>query len=292
LGLTPQRPATALWPVLSGVVPQPLTPRLVAIDLDGTLLGDHGQVSARSVAALCDAAAAGIVVTIATGRPPVMLGALLDSANSAVSYVIGANGALVQGYPNGELLRLVGFDFDVARAAVEALRAADPAIGFALASNAGFAHEPGFAERMPAAVDTDPVDDVLAIGGTEAFKLIAFHPHIDTYELLDHLPGLLGDHLGSQLVTRHLGADAVELGPAGVDKGAALGWLCDHLEIASSEVVAFGDEWNDLTMLQWAGHGVAMANADQLVLDHADEIAPSNADDGVAVILERFLASS
>jgi hydroxymethylpyrimidine pyrophosphatase-like HAD family hydrolase len=133
---------------------------------------------------------------------------------------------------------------------------------------------------------------VLDIGGTQAFKLIAFHPHIDTYELLDHLPGLLGDHLRSQLVTRHLGADAVELGPAGVDKGSGLAWLCDHLGIAASEVVAFGDEWNDLTMLRWAGHGVAMANADQLVLDHADEIAPSNADDGVAVVLERFLTTA
>jgi Cof subfamily protein (haloacid dehalogenase superfamily) len=267
------------------------TPRLVAIDLDGTLLDPDGHVSARSEAALCDAAAAGIVVTIATGRPPVMLGALLDSANTAVSYVIGANGAMVQRYPNGELLRLVGFDSEVARAAIETLRAADPLIGFALASDAGFAHEPGFAERMPAVVDIDPIDDVLPLTGTEVFKLIAFHPHIDTYDLLDHLPHLLGEQLGSQLVTRHLGADAVELGPAGVDKGSGLMWLCDHLGIASSEVLAFGDEWNDLTMLQWSGHGVAMANADRLVLDQADEIAPSNADDGVAVVLERFIAA-
>lgn len=268
----------------------PTPPRLVAIDLDGTLLGDDGLISARSAAALCDAAAAGVVVTIATGRPPIMLGALLDSANSAVSYVIGANGALVQGYPDGELLRLVGFDFDVARVAVDALRTADPLLGFALASDAGFAHEPGFAERMPAAVDTEPVDDILGIGGTQVFKLIAFHPHIDTYDLLDHLPRLLGEHLRSQLVTRHLGADAVELGPAGVDKAAGLAWLCDHLGIVSTEVVAFGDERNDLTMLQWAGHGVAMANAEPRVLDHADEVAPSNADDGVAVVLERLLA--
>jgi Cof subfamily protein (haloacid dehalogenase superfamily) len=265
-------------------------PRLVAIDLDGTLLGPGGRLSARSTQTLLAAAEAGVVVTIATGRPPIMLGALLDTAGSAVSHVIGANGAMVQRYPNGDILRLMGFDIDVARAAVVALRAADPSFGFAFASDAGFAHEPGFADRMPAAVDTEPVDDILTLGGTEAFKLIAFHPDIDTYDLLDHVPRLLPDDLRQRLVTRHLGADAVELGPAGVDKAAGLAWLCGHLGIDAADVVAFGDEWNDVTMLQWAGHGVAMANADERVRAHADEIAPSNVDDGVAAVLERLLA--
>ena len=96
--------------------------------------------------------------------------------------------------------------------------------------------------------------------------------------------------LGPELAVTHMGADCVEIGPAGIDKAAGLAWLCAHLGVDRADVVAFGDEHNDHAMLRWAGHGVAMANANEQTRALADEIAPSNVDDGVAVVIERLLA--
>src|SRR5690606_9651134 len=86
------------------------------------------------------------------------------------------------------------------------------------------------------------------------------------------------------------GAPFVEIMAAGVTKAWGLEQLCAHLGIAASEVVAFGDAPNDVAMLQWAGRGIAMANADEIVKDAADEVAAgTNADDGVAAVLEALL---
>jgi Cof subfamily protein (haloacid dehalogenase superfamily) len=266
--------------------PRPeVLPRLVAIDLDGTLLGGDGQISLRSITALAALAAHGVHVVIATGRPPMMLGELVAATGSSIGYVVGSNGSMISRLPGPELLRLVGFDLELARTAIISLRAADHRFGFALATDAGFAHEPGFAERMPAAIGTDAHPDVLSLGGTEAFKLMVFHPETDARQLVLELPAMIGD----RLAVNHMGADAAEIGPVDLDKCAGLVWLCEHLGIEAAQVIAFGDDWNDLTMLQWAGHGVAMANADERVRLLADEIAPSHRDDGVAVVIERLL---
>ncbi|MFW2335242.1 HAD family hydrolase, partial [Ilumatobacter sp.] len=80
------------------------------------------------------------------------------------------------------------------------------------------------------------------------------------------------------------------IGPASDDKGAGLRWLCDHLHVDADRVIAIGDELNDLSMLEWAGRGVAVANADERVREAADDVIGSNLDDGVAIFLERFVS--
>jgi hydroxymethylpyrimidine pyrophosphatase-like HAD family hydrolase len=82
----------------------------------------------------------------------------------------------------------------------------------------------------------------------------------------------------------------VEISAAGVSKAAALAELCAELGVEADEVVAFGDYPNDLPMLEWAGHAVAVANAHPDVLAAADEITASNEEDGVALVLERLAA--
>ena len=75
----------------------------------------------------------------------------------------------------------------------------------------------------------------------------------------------------------------------GVTKATGLARLCEHLEIERRDVIAFGDALNDVEMLRWAGHGVAMAGAADVVQDAADETTASNDDDGVARVIERVL---
>jgi hydroxymethylpyrimidine pyrophosphatase-like HAD family hydrolase len=78
----------------------------------------------------------------------------------------------------------------------------------------------------------------------------------------------------------------VEIAAAGVSKAAALAELCEELGVMPAEVVAFGDYPNDLPMLEWAGHAVAVANAHPEVLAAVTEVTASNDDDGVAVVLD------
>ena len=91
-------------------------------------------------------------------------------------------------------------------------------------------------------------------------------------------------------VPYHGAGEWVELLPEGVSKASGLAVLCDRLGVGRDEVVAVGDGWNDIPMLEWAGVGVAMADAAEHVLAVADRVVPSAAQDGVAVLLDELLA--
>lgn len=263
-------------------------PRLVATDLDGTLLGPDGLLSDRTAAALRAVAEAGVTVVFATGRPPMVAGREVTAAGSGVHYGVMANGSIVCTLPDAVVLHTVRFPAHLALDAVRTLRDHDPSLGFALATDAGFTAEPGFHERMPVFSGDGTVPDVLVghESADEALKLFAFHPTHGAHDLLQSLPRVLGPGL----TVSHMGADAVEIAPAGADKGIGLAWLCAHLGVEPDDVMVFGDEINDLPMFAVARRRVAVANANPLVRDAADEVTASNADDGVAVVLERLLS--
>ena len=265
-----------------------MLPRLIATDLDGTLLNCHGVVSERSIAALRAAHAAGIIVVFATGRPPFVAAQEVLAVGPAVAYGVMANGSMICTLPDGESLYTIRFPSALAVEAIGKLRAQDPLFGFAMATDRGFSEEVGFAERMPVFHSRPTVDDVLTghDGATDTIKLLAFHHHHSALQLLDIIPPIVG----ADLVVSHMGTEAVELGPPGADKGAGLRWLCAHLGIDGADVVVFGDEINDLAMFDFAGRSVAVANAAHLVRAAATEVTASNDDDGVALVIEALLA--
>lgn len=262
--------------------------RLLALDLDGTLLDPTGSLTVRSTSALRAAHDAGTVVVLASGRPPFMAAPVIDVLADVVTHGVMANGSIVCTFPDGAPLREIHFSIELAVDTVQLLRGHDSSFGFALATNAGFAQEPGFSERMPATAFAPVSADVLeaAVGAQAARKLMVFHRTTPAHRLLETLPALLHPSLN----VSHMGADAVEIGPAGIDKATGLQWLCEHLGIDRADVVAIGDEYNDHEMLRWAGHGIAMGNADEVTKSLADSVTLSNADDGVAVAVELLLA--
>lgn len=275
-------------------MPNDPSTKLIALDLDGTLLDGAGRLTDRSVSAIRAVVDHGFLVVLATGRPPDLAVAVTEQLIGTVRHVVGGNGSIISTFPTTagsepELLHLIGFDIDDAYAVVTTLRDHDHGYGFALATDAGFAHEVGFAELMPAAVNDDPVADVTVIGGTQAFKLLAFHATRSVHQLLADVPNLIGGRTSTELLVSHMGADAVEIGPADADKCTGLRWLCDHLAVDAADVIAIGDEWNDLTMLEWAGRGIAMGNAAERVKAVADEVIGTHTDHGVAVYLESLL---
>lgn len=267
-----------------------MLPRLIATDLDGTLLDPSGTLTPRSAAALQAAADAGVLVVFASGRPPFIAAREIEAAGRGVHYGVMANGTIVCTLPDGVVLHHLTFPADLAMQAVRQLRSHDPGLRVALATDRGFTAEDGFRSRMPIDPGGEPVPDALVghDGAVEAIKLYAFHPELDVHELLGELPAVLG----ADLVVGHMGANAVEIAPAGADKGRGLQWLCDHLAIEGRDVMVFGDEVNDLPMFAFAGRRVAVGNANPTVREVADEVCEPNADDGVARTIERLLAGA
>ncbi|HAP75757.1 MAG TPA: hypothetical protein DCR14_06705 [Acidimicrobiaceae bacterium] len=226
----------------------------------------------------------------ATGRPPMVAVHEVAAAGRGVHYGVMANGTLICTLPDGDVLHSITFSADLAADTVRAMRAHDPRFGFALATDRGFTSEPGFHERMPVQYSPGNESQADALvghdGATVTIKLLAFHPELTAHDLLEQLPAVIGPGM----TANHMGADAVELAPAGADKGVGLAWLCTHLGIDPADVLVFGDEVNDLPMFQLAGRRIAVENAHPLVKQAADEVTGPNSEEGVAAAIERLLA--
>jgi Cof subfamily protein (haloacid dehalogenase superfamily) len=258
--------------------------RLAAIDLDGTLLRPDGSLSERSRAALGRGRATGIRIVLVTARGPRSVRVLaaelgLDGA------AICSNGAITLDLASGEVVRTQPLGAEIAARLVRELRSRLPGILFA-AESEEIMLEPGFAawewEPPPGTRYADGLELVVE----PVAKLIVRH---DTHTL-EAIAEAARELAGDDAAVTIPGPWTVEISAAGVSKAAALAVLCAELGIEATEVVAFGDYPNDLPMLKWAGYAVAVANAHPDVLAAADEVTASNADDGVAVVLERLAA--
>lgn len=264
-------------------------PRVIAVDIDGTLLGPEKVVTARTRAAIDAVRSLGAHVVVATGRP---LRTALPVAEqiAATSTIVAYNGAAIWHAQRFQLLRAL--DLGVAQAAVERLRAAAPGATLALETSRGWyldaelpAGDPGNAAHLFRG--GPPV----AIGPLEGFmdggpiKLLAVYD--------DAHPSALAESLNDlELYTTWSLPFLLEVHHPLVNKGAALAHLCEEWQVEPSEVAAFGDQHNDSAMLAWAGLGVAMGNSEPEALAAADLVTASNLEDGVALVLESWVRAS
>ncbi|HEU0027218.1 MAG TPA: HAD family hydrolase [Ktedonobacterales bacterium] len=261
--------------------------RLVATDLDGTLLGDdHRSVSERTRRALLAAQEAGITLVLVTGRPPRFVHPLAEELGLTGAAVC-CNGAIVYDVVQGELLEHTPIASATAITLVERLRAAAPGVGFAVERGLRYGSEPAYRAlrgefQRP---DDDEIADALSLCAQPVTKLIARHPELDGPGYYPYARETVSD---LAMVTIS-GPRFIEIAALGVDKAAALERFCARLGITSAEVMAFGDMPNDAPMLRWAGRGIAVANAHTEALAAADETTASNMEDGVALALERLL---
>jgi Cof subfamily protein (haloacid dehalogenase superfamily) len=259
--------------------------RLVASDLDGTLLRSDGSVSGRTRAALVAARAAGLEVVLASARPPHWLADIADDVGAG-DIAICCNGAVVHDLREARTLHHFALPSVVGARVVRALRALAPGVAFACEREETAIREPAYDPLWPTP-DSQPRADALVFVQVPVSKLVVQHPTVPQDELLD----LTLEACGDDATVTYSGERLVEVSALGVTKGFALERVCDELGIAASEVVAFGDMPNDAEMLAWAGRGVAVANAHPDALAVADEVTASNDLDGVAVALERLLAN-
>lgn len=256
--------------------------RLVATDLDGTLVRTDGTVSARSRAAVRRAQDAGVHVVAVTGRPPRWMSEIAGVFGSGLA--VCANGAFVVDLETGDVVRSFPMEAQVAAEVARALRAVVPDAAFAVERGQRFTHEPAYSPRWPTPGDA-VVRDLEQLLEGPVNKLLARADHLGADEFLDLAHGAVA----SLATVTHSSSDGlVEISAAGVTKASTLAILCDELGIDPAETVAFGDMPNDLPMLAWSGRGIAVANAHPTVLAAADQVTASNDDDGVALVLERL----
>ncbi|MEU5542633.1 HAD family hydrolase [Streptomyces sioyaensis] len=289
-----------------------VAPRLIATDLDGTLLHDDKTVSDRTIAALAAAERAGIEVFFVTGRPARWMGVVSDHVHGHGLAICANGAAVVDLHRGGRIVEVSPLERTVALAVVEALRGAAPGTSFAVERTGGIHYEPQYPPLLldPAAVvapaekllaedfvtplgpETSLPDDPAGAPEAPAFpdqpviKLLAHHPELDPDAFLALARTVAG---GLASFTRSSPTALLEISGSGVSKAGTLAHCCAERGIAPEEVVAFGDMPNDIEMLTWAGTSYAMANAHPDVLAATVHRTASNNDDGVAVVIERIL---
>ncbi|WP_346777409.1 HAD family hydrolase [Streptomyces sp. HNM0575] len=261
--------------------------RLIATDLDGTLLRDDATVSGRTRAALDAACARGAAHIVVTGRAVPWTRHILDGLGHRGLAVCG-QGAQVYDAGAGRLLTSVTLDRRLAQLAVAKIEAETGPLVLA-ASQDGLEGEvligPGYREQgkgLPAVRCTD----VEQLWSAPLNKLYLQHPALGDDELAKAARSAAGDLVGITMA----GENLVEMLPPGLSKAKGLAIAARRLGVTAREAIAFGDMPNDVPMLGWAAHGVAMAGAHPELLAVADEITASNESDGIALVLERLLA--
>ena len=265
---------------------QPRIVRLIATDLDGTLLRPDGSVSQRTLIALQRVREAGMLVVLVSARPPRVMRQIAQPSGIG-GLAICCNGALLYDLEQDCILESTSLLPAQTEWLITTLRAALPELYFAVEDGLAVTCEPGYAAGY---MDDDHralrIASTVACYSSPVVKLMVRHAEQTPGELHERVLSLVGD---AYSVT-YSGASFLEIAAASINKAAALAQFCAQRGISAQEVIAFGDMPNDLPMLQWAGRSVAVANAHPLVLAAVHEVTCSNAEDGVALVLQDLIS--
>jgi HAD superfamily hydrolase (TIGR01484 family) len=263
------------------------TPRVVATDLDGTIVRSDGTISDRTRSALARAEDAGAMVVFVTGRPPRWMAPVADETGHR-GLAVCANGAYVYDLHDERIVEEHPLAPQVALQVVRALRDAIPEVSFAVERADAFGHEPTYRPHWSPPEGT-LVTDIEALVSAPVAKLLARHEGLDADALLARARDVVGRELAT--LTHSSRDGLLEVSAAGISKATTLEAVVAEHGFTAADVVAFGDMPNDLPLLAWAARGIAVANAHPEVLAAVDEVTASNDDDGVALVLEELFGS-
>lgn len=269
-----------------------MRPRLVATDLDGTLLTSAGTVSPRSRRALQRLAHLDIPLVVVTGRPVRWMEDLW-SAIGGHGLAVLSNGAVVFDVAAREIRTTYPLHPDLMAEVVGRLREQLPGTAFALEKTTGIGIEPEFQSRYDNdsqpeinPVDVGRIEDLL---DDQTVKMLAQHEDHHPEAYWAAVEAAVGDLVTTTWSSAHA---MVEISAPGITKATTLATLADELGLGPDDVLAFGDMPNDVAMLAWAGRSYAMANAHPTALRAATHRALSNDEDGVAQVLEQLFGES
>lgn len=260
--------------------------KLVAIDLDDTLLHDDSTVSERTIHVLDEIRKKGIEIVIATGRMYQTAKPIGEAIGIGDSPIIIYSGGVVQRVESGEILYQNAIPLDLAAKVLALAKKHHWYVQYY--SNDVIT----IAERTDVTTFYEDITGATIFDKGDAFYTPTSAPDkilaVDSPEKLPAIMQILADECGDALEVVQSKDTFLEIIAKGVSKGAALQSMAEKRGISMEETMAIGNAQNDMAMIQMAGIGVAVANAEDCVKAVADVITESNNDDGVANILEAY----
>lgn len=266
---------------------------IIALDLDGTLTNSEKNITPRTFDALMKAQREGVRLVLASGRPTFGIAALANQLQLAdyAGYVLSYNGGRIIDWCEKTVIfsqvvdqKLVPILYDFAEKAQLPIVTYLPDAILASKNEGEYLAEEARINGMPVVVAQNFVEEAMQIAGGSTKFLIPGEP-----ELLIQLESEMKAALSEQMEVFRSAPFFLELPPKGIDKAQSLQRLLTHLGLERESLMAFGDGFNDLSMIQFAGQGVAMANAVEEVKSIADFVTTSNEEDGIAHALEQLL---
>lgn len=259
-------------------------PRLIATDMDGTLLRWDDTVSDATVAELERWRADGVPVVLATGRPPRWMARIRDVLGHGTA--VCCNGAVLLDLQSFDLIEEEALQPELLESITSELRRRQPGTWFAVEYGFEFRHEPVYRPRWD--VDAPGVAEATLDEMTVApvAKLLARHEELTAEEFV----AVVEDVIGDRATVTHSSSDALaEISAAGVTKASGLAKVAARLGVGPEDVVVFGDMPNDIAAFEWVraagGRAVAMAHAHPDLMAVATDVTGPNDDDGVAAFL-------
>lgn len=267
---------------------------MVAIDMDGTLLNSSNEISERNKIVLKELPKRGVDVVISTGR--IFTSALYYSKILGIKTpIIACNGAYIKSHEDGRILYENPVDYDDLKEVLDCFEEKNMYYHF-YDSDTFYAKELKYnALKYYNWNKKQPKEDKIKIKVIDKIEEILENRELDVYKIvtmdkeeykLEDVRRQLSINEDIEIVSSWRGS--LDIMNKGVSKGNALKELCNLYSIKPEEVVAIGDNENDLSMLKFAGMGVAMGNGEKMVKDFADIITDTNDNDGVAKIIEKI----
>lgn len=260
--------------------------RLLAVDLDDTLLNEKSEVSEMNKKAIQDAVARGVIVTIATGR-------MFESAQKIAREIgldvplIAYNGALVESAISEEVLMKTCVDADAAAAVLKLFKEKGWYIQLYRNDTLYVDTATDDTRDYERRVKTKAVEigSELYRNPRDILKMLA----VNDADKLDYVEEVVQTTFRGKVFAPRSRPRLLEIVNAKVNKGEALRFVAEKFGIKQEEVMAIGDSNNDVAMLEYAGLGIAMANASDRVKEVAQAITASNEEDGVAKAIEQYI---
>ena len=267
-----------------------MSKKLLALDIDGTLTNTQKDITPATLEKIIEAQEKGHIVAIASGRPLPGIRKIADTIelDRFGGYVLAFNGGRIVDYSTGEVVYQAVLDNDVVRDIYD----------YCLKAGCGMVTYDG--DRVITGTDIDGYMTFEAsINHMEIMRIDNFREYIDfplnkclltaDPDKAEKIEQELAEKFGDQLNIFRSEPYFVEIMPPNVHKATSLEKLLEVLDMDRKKLVACGDGYNDLTMIEYAGVGVAMANAQDIVKEHADYITLSNDEDGLVPVVDKFI---
>ncbi len=262
-------------------------PKLIATDLDGTVVAHYGSVTQRTIDTFRRAHSMGIEIYFVTGRPPRWMPEIKEAFG--IGNAICGNGAMLYDLHNDKVLEEWLIPEEAQLEAVRRLRKAIPSISFAVESHSYFHREKIYVPRWDVGLDNIGVDEIEQVITSPALKLLArcSQQELTSDQMLEIAQRELA---GIVTVTHSNPADSLlEISALGVSKGLTLAKMAARHGLGADDCISFGDNPNDFSMLEWCSRSYAMSDGHPDAVKYAKGIAGPCEDDGVAIIIEELL---